>query len=517
MNYNYRYITQITIEAKSAFAINSGKLGLLHDNVVLKDANGLPFIPGTSLAGILRHASKEAGVDEKVFGDGGNKGFGSRIIFSPALMVGVNGKVIEGLKNLDFNHGFYSAFKQLPYRDHVKINERGTAVAHAKFDEELVFKGVRFAFEIELIGNEQDEKNWGVLLNLINSPSFRIGSGTRKGHGYFSPVKDQSFQAVYNLTKTEDLDYYLSKTASLNQALPNSKAVHFDESTFNKWEKFTLKIKPKDFFIFGAGYGDEDADRISKKEKFIQWIDERPHLLEDEFVLIPATSIKGALLHRVGFHFNKNSGNITGQPQNVQAPNKAFDFKSIIEKLEGLKNEKAITITSDDELYENLIKEIESFDFVENYKWQDYIKYLEDEGEKVNRTASTLSVENNAINELFGFAKDSENEIKGKKGSVLINDLYIPFLKKNEKVFNHVKVDRFTGGALDGALFQEKSYYHTDSLELEIFVEKSILNDAKVKDAFDQTLEDLISGNLPLGGMTTKGHGFFLGEKILDK
>ena len=34
----------------------------------------------------------------------------------------------------------------------------------------------------------------------------------------------------------------------------------------------------------------------------------------------------------------------------------------------------------------------------------------------------------------------------------------------------------------------------------------------KIKDAFESTLSDLVSGNLQLGGNTTKGHGAFTGN-----
>jgi len=514
MNYNHRYIAQITIEAKSTFAVNSGKVGLLHDNVVSKDANGLPYIPGTSLAGIMRHAAVKNDIAEEIFGKGGNDGFGSRIQFSPGLMVGEEGKVVEGLKNLNFKDGFYSHFKQLPFRDHVKINDRGTAVDHAKFDEELVFKGTRFVFEIELVGNQDDKKSWEELLKLVNSPNFRIGAGTRKGHGDFSPVKEDSFQVIYNLSQEEDLEAYLTKSASLNQKLPKCSPIKFEEATFDNWERFSLRISPNDFFIFGAGYGDEEADRISKKEKFIQWKDGKPQLLEDDFILIPATSIKGALWHRVAFHYNSESGNVIGEPKNNQAPDRSFAIDKMLEYLEKLKRYKQINITSEDDVYESLIQEIENFTFEESEDWKDYLEYLEDEGEKISRTSSVSNDENLGVNELFGFAKDSENKISGKRGAVLLSDLYIPFHKDQEKVFNHVKIDRFTGGSLDGALFQEKAFHSTNPIEFDIWVEASVLSNSQIKKAFEDSLNDLISGNLPLGGMTTKGHGFFKGEKL---
>lgn len=516
MNYNHRYIAQITIEAKSAFAVNSGKVGLLHDNVVTKDANGLPYIPGTSLAGIMRHAAVKNKIAEEIFGKGGSDGFGSRIQFSPGLMVGEDGNAVEGLRNLNFKDGFYSHFKQLPFRDHVKINDRGTAVDHAKFDEELVFKGTRFVFEIELKGNQDDKKSWEELLKLVNSPNFRIGAGTRKGYGNFSPIKEASFQATYDLSQEEDLEAYLVKSASLNQSLPKSSQIKFEEADFDKWERFSLSISPNDFFIFGAGYGDEEADRISKKEKFIQWKDGKPQLLEEDFILIPATSIKGALWHRVAFHYNHELGNIIGEPKNNQAPDRNFAIDKLLDGLEKLKSNREISVTSEDDVYESLIQQIENFTLEEKEDWKDYLEYLEDEGEKISRTSSVSNDENHGVNELFGFAKDSENKISGKRGTVLLSDLYIPFDKDKEKVFNHVKIDRFTGGAIDGALFQEKAFHSTNPIEFDIWVESSVFKNEKIKKAFVASLNDLIAGNLPLGGMTTKGHGFFKGKK-LDK
>ena len=163
----HRYLAQITIEASSAFAINSGKLGLLNDNVVAKDANGLPYLPGTSIAGVLRHSISEE-FENEIFGSPGtsntNDGIGSRLIISAGLMVGKEGKVIEGLEPIDFSEAFYSNFNILPLRDHVKISSKGSAVKGAKYDEELVFKGSRFVFELEL----NDRLKFDLNVKMLN-------------------------------------------------------------------------------------------------------------------------------------------------------------------------------------------------------------------------------------------------------------------------------------------------------------------------------------------------------------
>ncbi len=49
------YQVYVTLEAKSAHAIHTGHGDTTHDSLIVRDANGLPTLLGTSLAGILRH------------------------------------------------------------------------------------------------------------------------------------------------------------------------------------------------------------------------------------------------------------------------------------------------------------------------------------------------------------------------------------------------------------------------------------------------------------------------------
>ena len=54
-NYKYRYLAQITIEATTPLKIGSGTKGIKTDSLVIRDVNGFPFIPGTTLAGLMAH------------------------------------------------------------------------------------------------------------------------------------------------------------------------------------------------------------------------------------------------------------------------------------------------------------------------------------------------------------------------------------------------------------------------------------------------------------------------------
>lgn len=85
----------------------------------------------------------------------------------------------------------------------------------------------------------------------------------------------------------------------------------------------------------------------------------------------------------------------------------------------------------------------------------------------------------------------------------------------NDKIFNHVAIDRFTGGAMDGALFSEKvSQLMEDQITLNIFIDKSFDDESLEIKAFENALVDICKGLLPLGGMTTKGHGIFTGTLL---
>jgi hypothetical protein len=113
------------------------------------------------------------------------------------------------------------------------------------------------------------------------------------------------------------------------------------------------------------------------------------------------------------------------------------------------------------------------------------------------------------ISELFGEAKNSKKEIEGSRGKVLFSDLF-KLDREESKVFDHVAIDRFTGGGIDGALFQEKTTAQSDVWELEILLENGV--EEVFVEAFERALDNVCSGMLALGGATTKGHGVFSGS-----
>ncbi len=471
IEYTYRFFARFVVEAVTPLAIGNGEKSFLTDSLVALDANGLPYIPGTSLAGVVRHAIGESKAKE-FFGihESGEKGIrhGSEIIFSDGRMIGKDGNVVDGLVSVDFSDKeFYEYFQTLPVRQHVRINHRGVSADGGKFDEQVVFKGTRFCFEIEMLSSDNGQKdNFNLVIEALKNESFRIGSGTRNG---FGEIKTCSLKiAELDLKKKKDLQDYLDKTSCLNDAnWPRWEDRQCESCLDNQYDRYELWLKPDDFFLFGSGVGDDEADMTPVRVNFIDWKENKPRF-ETEAVLIPGSSVKGALAHRVAFYYNiKHIKNKYSEGELENITNGCSDGRT------------------------------ENF-----YKLSD------------NELENLSGNNNRAVQELFGYIQknDSERKMVQQPGNVMISDVILE-KRGQEKLLNHVAIDRFTGGTIDGALFTEKVIYDNmpepDYL-IRIFVRRKEYSEGVVE-ALEKALEDICTGMLPLGGGVNRGNGCFRG------
>ena len=427
--YNYRFVAQIVLEATTPLKTASGKSDFFVDAPVLKDWNGLPMILGTSIAGVLRKSFEEKEANE-LFGDKN----GSRLLVSNAHLLDETQKLHHslGIKN---RSKFLKKYNNLPIREHTAITHNGVAKEHSKFDEEVVYAGSRFKFELEFIGeenNKSDEENWQKLLSLLNSPLFRLGGGSSKG---FGEMKVEScLESIYIIGKD-----YQDKPSNLNISKGSEKKLDKQDDSI----VYKISIKSDSFFSFGAGFGDDEVDDIAVTEEVVKW-DKSEGKFTEKQILLPASSLKGALSHRVAFHYNK--------------------------------------------LEKNFIETIE--ESPENY----------------------IGENNLAVATLFGASKSHKYEGKGK---ALFSDMFNDFNEDEVKIFDHVKIDRFTGGAIDSALYNEKVMAQKDTWNIKIILAKE-LDDTHIREAFELTLDDLCKGLLPLGGKVNRGHGIFEGVPFGD-
>lgn len=442
--YTHRHIVRLTVEAATPLAVGTGKgSDILTDAPVAKDVNGLPYIPATSIAGVLRHAMGyiDNKTDGNPFGyidgaDNDDSGHGSDIIFTDAVMVGKNGKALDGIQDIDWNDEFYRYFQDLPVRQHVRIDHKGTAENNGKFDNEVVYKGTRFVFEIELMSDKDDKEHIEKAIGHLRYCTLRIGGGTRKGYGKLKIIK--CLKASLDLSMPEHLEKYLKKSSSLAEDWDGFTEVSEIGSLDNpKWTHYKLTLSPVDFFMFGSGMGDSDADNVYVSELVVC----RNGIDGNKRVLIPGSSVKGALAHRTAYHYNKIKKRFAGG----QKP----------EDITGCNNE--------------------------------------------------------AVAAIFGEEKSNKTFTRGR---ILIDDVIKGQAepKATTKTFFHNKIDQFTGGTMDGALFQEKVIYDKDAeYTFDIYVENSALADDDIKTAFVQSLRDICTGLLPLGGITNRGNGIFTG------
>ncbi|MDE6195095.1 MAG: CRISPR-associated protein [Muribaculaceae bacterium] len=481
-NYSRHFLARIVVESATPLAVGSGEKDIRTDSLVATDCNGLPYIPATSIAGVLRSmcVDKEAG--DMLFGyQNGDSGHGSEIIFTEARVIDSKGRVIDGINTSAIESDpLLKHYQMLPVRQHVRLNGKGVAVDTGLFNEQVVYAGTRFCFEIEMVSDGSNFNRFEEVLRKISTVDFRLGGGTRKGFGKIHIVQEFTKWICLDLNNEDDLRLYLEKTSSLDDGFWD-KSVGFhnlsketdtgEETDERNVDVYSLNLKPEGFFLFGSGFGDDDADMTPVKAKKVEWSESADGrgrtegCMKENLVLIPASSLKGALEHRVAFYWNRN--------QHVFA----------------------------DELTPEKLNEL-------------------------------TDKRNAAVRVLFGYEEAAAKDGKScviMRGNVIFSDIIEGTVY--DKILNHVAIDRFTGGAIGGALFSEKASYggsnDTDfRYETEILIDNTGLKRAcklewgedssekadELKSVFKAALDDLCKGMLSLGGGVNRGHGVFKGS-----
>ena len=118
------YLARIILEAQTPMRIGSGRKSVKTDALINRDVNGLPYIPATTLMGLLRHRIADENTARRIMGYQGTvEGQGSRLALTEARMLDSNGKPVDGLhsKKEIAGDAFLSHFSQMPVRQHVRI------------------------------------------------------------------------------------------------------------------------------------------------------------------------------------------------------------------------------------------------------------------------------------------------------------------------------------------------------------------------------------------------------------
>lgn len=446
----YYVYRRVTFETTTALHAGSGEHDPLQDMPIQLDCNGFPVINASSVAGVLRHLYPGSSAEvSSLFGD--LKTGGSRLVVSDALPLDGHGVAIEGLRPdlATTASNYLQTLRRLFYRDHCAHNHRGTALTNAKFDRSVLIAGVRFILEFrvgaETADHDRADAEADRLVSLFDHPEFRLGGGTRNGFGAIRPIAVSG--RAYDLTSPADRQALLNRSASLAAPTGEPSLTVPAPIAAEGVSTQTLNLKPELFWLCANGTGDGDIDIAPKFETRVDWSAGVPSI-QESCVILPATSVKGALRHRTAYHYNKLNGIFADQLDSDADVNAAATHNPAVEALFGFAND---TDTAG-QRGRILLSDI-------------YFKL----GDSVSDKAADVVA----------------------------------------KILNHVAIDRFTGGSFQGALFTEK-VIQGGHVKLDVTIMPPAdgqPEDPTIRQALDAALDDLRHGRLPLGGGVNRGLG----------
>jgi CRISPR/Cas system CSM-associated protein Csm3 (group 7 of RAMP superfamily) len=458
------YIARITLEAETPLSIASGGADGGFDVALVRDANGLPAIPGTSLAGVLRHLYQDQHDEEAaraLFGwQERDAGAPSRLQVSWGVIQDAHGRPVEGLllgdqaKHLAKDELLRVAVEsaRTPFlRERVRVSHRGVADDKGKFDRAVLPAGYRFSAELGLWSAEGADKRWQDLLALLAHPLLRLGGATRAGLGRMVPKSvhwaHMDLRSAEGRSAFSKLPRGLGQVGGLTELKPAWRPPDGEPARFVTAE---IDLTPRAFWRIGQGesghladLNGKPADLLPRVEQRVVWKDGpgRPGAAQ---LLVPAASVKGALAHRVAFHANR----LLGHWATAEMP------------------------ADDDE-----------------------------------------SARGEPVRELFGYARDDREAGErppGQAGRVFIDDGYVEYAEEDLKLMMHNAIDRFTGGVREHMLFMEELVWRRP-IALTLTVDTRGLGET-ARRALALALDDLCAGRLALGGGVAKGHGLFDGQ-----
>jgi len=453
----YLNIARIVIQTRSPLSVASGRNSLLYDTAIVRDANALPAIPGSSLAGVLRHLYADLyGEEGNLFGqvvqNRPEADMGSRLHVSWGCVHDSRNRPVEGVLLGEEGRErlrdplLSTLLAEAPVlRRRVRMNDKGAADSEQKglFDRSAVPAGCRFSFELSLWSDQANDPCWEKLRNLFAHPAMRLGGATRSGMGNVECV--QWHESRFDLQQQRDYRAFSALSLLLGNDQGMMSVAPPEMMSVVGFRAISIRLKPDAGWRIGGTAdaplrqsGGKEPDDIPHHEQIIQWQEDRASVLP-RIAVAPASSIKGALAHRVAFHGNC-----------LQS------------------------------------------------RWEN---------------EALVGEESPEVNSLFGYAS---NDDEGMPGRVLIDDAFL--LPDDNELQTHWQMhnslDRFTGGARNHVLFGEEVLWQ-ESFELRLLIDERDL-DANAAKAFELALDDLKEGRLALGGGVARGHGWFNGEEVQD-
>ncbi len=450
------WLARVTVEAAAPIAVGTGAGDSLRDALFATDPHGLPYLPGTSLAGVLRRSLPED-VRWQWFGrvEGGNAER-SRVYVSDALIHDSRDRPHSMMAGPSGDPVLAFAAAGIT-RDHVRLNAAGTAAGRGKFDDSAVPAGCRFTFELRIDGDacvatETDIGRDALLRALWTS--LHLGGKTLRGYGHLKVVR--LWARSFEMSRREDREHWRKVPRGLEESC-DLRSLGFQAGKAPSIgpaspTAVTLKLAACEQLLIGGGVylpestlkrlGSSEA-KIPLSEPVIEWLGANSQvgsIAPSPRPVVPATAVKGALRHRCEFHLRRLTGDGAGA--------------------------------------------------------------------QISEQMSTL----------FGATKSDVKT--GQPGRVRIGDVRLEASQLDDKklaVAPHVSIDRFTGGPMPGLLFHDVSMDRPSfALHVEILPGPTNADAGqptqKARQALVWALRDLVDGRLALGTGRNSGYGFVKGD-----
>lgn len=403
------------IECVSPVHVGSGRDDR-SDMDILLDSDGNPFIPATSFVGILRHAIEERSNMQSEFPQNCKEFWGytedqdgRQSALCCSDLTWLSGEPLK-----------------IVVRDGIRIdNKKGLVEQGGKFDFELVERGNRFRFNVELTYREKDEafvkKTARTIYDLLAEQRIQIGAKTNSGFGQIRLLKDETQIFEFDFSKKIDVFNWLMQNFSQENVVSFDalgKAFDLREEVFSLRVILALR---NSLIIRSYSHEPKMPDTTQLRSR-------------DDWV-IPGSSLKGAIRARA------------------------------------------------------------------------------------ERIVNTLELENagEIITGLFGNVDDVDDDKRksknAKKGKVRIQETILTERDFPAELQARIKVDRFTGGVIEGALFDSMPVFAPSGGSL-ITVQIDVTNyEKREAGLLLLVLKDLWSGDLAVGGEKNVGRGVFEGVR----
>ncbi|MCX9011183.1 MAG: RAMP superfamily CRISPR-associated protein [Candidatus Methanoperedens sp.] len=261
------------LRLESPLIIGGGKNEFV-DIEVLKDRNGTPFIPATSVIGVLRHYFNDNFPEKK----------GDQFDYFWGISEKIDPDKLKSIQSTFICHDLNSSETKISVRDGVRIDPgKQIAEDEGKYDFEIIEKGAEFDLFWEVTLRQIHDKDTfkqilGTMIEALKS-GISIGAKTNNGFGKckLNDVKILEF----DFSKKDDVSEWLRQDFSSGKTSSDFIPYKKNNNVFSVDATFAVKNS-----IIVRAYSEKidmpDAASITSNGEFI----------------LPGTSIKGAIRNR---------------------------------------------------------------------------------------------------------------------------------------------------------------------------------------------------------------------------